>query len=127
MNFAATFQVVLYPFTHLFSIHMFIKRPKSMKQVPVAFVLMTKRQAVDYTEVLIPSIRIGFLQNTPTSYLLPPTPDRLVFISSLPDDIFIYLISMILVSNVFSKKSCSKPNNIAMGEYIMTLILNGLL
>ena len=47
----ATFHVVPSPFYQLFSVHGFIRRKKAIKQVPLAFVLMSKKSGKDYRAV----------------------------------------------------------------------------
>jgi len=47
-----TFYLIRPPFTQLFSIHAFVKHGTTQKQVPLAFVVMSGRRAVDYTAVL---------------------------------------------------------------------------
>ena len=47
-----TFKIVRKPFCQLFSVHVFIKGGQSMKQIPVAFVLMSKKRAVDYEYIM---------------------------------------------------------------------------
>ena len=47
-----TFKVVRDPFVQLFSLHAFVRRDACEKQVPLAFIVMSRRTAPDYTAAL---------------------------------------------------------------------------
>ena len=46
-----TFKIVKDPFSQLWSIHAFIKKGDSMKQVPMVFALMSRKKSKDYKAV----------------------------------------------------------------------------
>ena len=47
-----TFKVMREPFVQLFSLHAFVRRDACEKQVPLAFIVMSRRTAPDYTAAL---------------------------------------------------------------------------
>ena len=48
----ATFKVVKSPLTQLFSIHAFVKQDEDIKQLPLAYALMSGKRRRDYKKVL---------------------------------------------------------------------------
>ena len=62
-----TFKVIRHPFTQLVSIHGFIRHTESIKQVPLAFAMMSGKRKVDYIALLeaikelVPTARVAEL------------------------------------------------------------------
>ena len=60
----ATFKVVCKPFTHLFSIHAFVKLGQPAKQIPLLFAIMSGKYKQDYvgvfstTKTFLPAVNV---------------------------------------------------------------------
>ena len=65
----ATFKVVSKPFEQLFSIHAFVRKGTTTKQVPLVYVFMSRRTQLDYKAVLQAVV-----------YLIPGEPDVEAFV-----------------------------------------------
>ena len=59
----ATFKLCRHPFTQLFTVNALVKKDDNVKQVPLAFVLMSGRNKGDYKAVL--QALLSILPNNP--------------------------------------------------------------